>query len=296
MGIRYGRISMETGEVQWFHVSHCECDGIGGFARLLRDRGAKNLTLPESKHPCRDIFLPLWRLLLHRGNDGPCAVRSDWLPAMSSEKTASEDVAWHLFTQDETQEILRKCREQQVTVNSTLLQLLDQTIRPEIRRPQHKITWIVPVNLRGDIHHADDTQNHVSCVEVRIAAGDTAASIQHQILQRLQRGEHRANHLLLTIGGVLSHKGKVRFLIKDRAKTAGNIGSFSNLGVWNLDERTSNEDAWVFCPPVVTGQLLGAGCVTFQGRLGLALQGNSAISSASATQRIARWVSLIREL
>jgi NRPS condensation-like uncharacterized protein len=216
-------------------------------------------------------------------------MRSDWLPATPTKTNAVENIAWHLFTKDETQAILERCHEQQVTVNSHLLHCLDQSIRPEIRSPERKIPWVVPVNLRGAIRYADDTQNHVSCVEVHIKSNDTTQTINHQILQRLERGEHRANFLLLTLGGILSHQAKVNFLTKDRAKPAGNIGSFSNLGVWNIDETIADEDGWIFCPPVVTGQRLGAGCVTFNGRLSIATQGNS------PTERMRRWVENIGE-
>lgn len=287
MSIPFGRIS--KGEVQWFDVSHCECDGIGGFARLLREHGAKIPKLPETKHPNRGVFLPLWRLLLNQEKSETSAVRSDWLPASPSENNRVENIAWHLFTKDETQAILESCREQLITVNSYLLHCLDQSVRSEIRNPQKKITWMVPVNLRGDIRYPDDTQNHVSCVEVKISPTDTTQTIHRQILQRLERGEHRANFLLLTLGGILSHKAKVNFLTKDRAKPTGNIGSFSNLGVWNLDEKTTDTDGWIFCPPIVAGQRLSAGCVTFQGRLGLATQGNS------PTPRMNRWIDLIRK-
>lgn len=287
MEIRYGRIT--NGDVQWFNISHCECDGIGGFASLLREQGKAIPKLPESLHPCRGIFLPLWNLLRNRDNVD-LAMRSDWLPASPTDKNTAEEIAWHLFTKDETQSILKNCRSQNVTVNSQLLHCLDQSTRSEISRPEKKITWVVPVNLRSDIRYADDTQNHVSCVEVYIAATDTPQSIQHQIHLRLKRGEHRANFLLLTIGGILSHQAKINFLTKDRAKPAGNIGSFSNLGVWNLDKKITDEDGWIFCPPIVTGQRLGAGCVTFNGRLGIATQGNS------PSERMRRWVENIQSL
>lgn len=287
MGIRYGQVS--NGEVRWFNVSHCECDGIGGFARLLREQGAKILKLPETKHPCRGIFLPLWKLLRNRDPSNTSALRSDWLPAIPNETNTVENIVWHLFTKDETQAILETCREQEVTVNSFLLHCLDQSVRPEIHSPEKKITWVVPVNLRGDIRYPNDTQNHVSCVEVSIAANDTTQNIHRQILDRLERGEHRANFLLLSIGCILSHQAKVNFLKKDRAKPVGNIGSFSNLGVWNFDQQTTAEDGWIFCPPVVTGQRLGAGCVTFNGRLGIATQGNS------PSERMQRWIEYIGE-
>jgi hypothetical protein len=66
MGIRYGRIRQPAREPEWHMVSHCECDGIGGMARLLRAEGADLRQLPESQHPSRGIIKPLWRLLRDR--------------------------------------------------------------------------------------------------------------------------------------------------------------------------------------------------------------------------------------
>jgi hypothetical protein len=294
MGIRYGRVAEGSGEVEWHFVSHCDCDGIGGFARLLRERGVETGKLPETKHPRRGVIAPVWRLWRDSRRAGECAGRGDWSASDQPAAGVSGAVAWHLFTEDETREIGARCRRMNVTVNSFLLKHLDQAVRPGIRRPEAVIPWMIPVNLRGDIRHSDDTENHVSCVEARIALDDSPESIQQQILRRLARGEHRANHLLLMAGGILSHSAKVAYLKNDRAKPAGNIGAFSNLGVW--DAEGENTDGWVFCPPVVTGQLLGAGCVTYRGRLGLAIQGHPALSSIPdvAAGWMSRWLVLIR--
>jgi hypothetical protein len=294
MGIRYGRVPDGSGEVEWHFVSHCDCDGIGGFARLLRERDVETGKLPETKHPCRGAIGPMWRLWCDSRRAGECAARADWSATDQPAVGVSDAVAWHLFTEDETREIVARCRRMGVTVNSFLLKHLDQAVRPDTRRPELPIPWMIPVNLRGDICHADDTENHVSCVEARISPDDSPEDIQRDILRRLARGEHRANHLLLMVGAVLSHKAKVAFLKKDRAKPAGNIGAFSNLGVWSAE--SGRGEGWVFCPPVVTGQLLGAGCVTYGGRLGLALQGHPALSSTPemAAGWMGRWLDCIQ--
>jgi len=234
----------------------------------------------------------LWRLWRGSREETDYADRTDWSKSDPPASKVSGTVAWHLFSDTETADILGKCRLERVTVNSLLLKRLDQVIRPEIRRPHLRIPWMIPVNLRGDINYADDTENHVSCVEVSIAPDDSAQRIQSQILRRLMRGEHRANHLLLGLGKFLSHQAKVKILKKQRSKTAGNIGAFSNLGVWDPGKRIKTDDSWLFCPPVVTGQLLGAGCVTFQNRLGLTIQGQSgSISSPDiVTGWMKRWV------
>ncbi len=296
MGIRYGRVPDGTGEVEWHFVSHAECDGIGGFARMLREHGVEPGKLPETRHPGRGVIVPLWNLWRDRRKFEECAERTDW-PVPAGERGVSEAVAWHLFTAGETQEIVARCRESGITMNSFLLKHLDQAVRPDTRRTDAKIRWVIPVNLRSEIRDADDTANQVSCIEVSIAPDDTPESIHRQTLHNLNRGEHRANHLLLVAGGILSHACKVSFLVKDRAKPAGNIGAFSNLGVWSVPESPASRDGWLFCPPVVTGQLLGAGCVTFQGRLGLALQGHPTLSATPeiAHRWMSRWLDLIQE-
>jgi hypothetical protein len=297
MGIRYGRVPEGSGEVEWHFVSHIECDGIGGFARLLRERGVETGKLPETKHRCRLVLVPLLRLWRESRRQGECAVRGDWLVPDQGAAGISEAVAWHLFTEEETREMVARCRERGVTVNSFLLKHLDQAVRPQVIRPEATLPWIVPVNLRRNIRQSDDTANHVSGVEVRIASDDTVDAIQSQILRRLKRGEHRANQLLIMIGGILSHADKVSYLRKDRVKPTGNIGAFSNLGVWDVGAFPGSGDGWLFCPHVVTGQLLGAGCVTFRGRLGLTVQGCPALSSTPevAKEWMGRWVDGIRD-
>lgn len=292
MGIRYGRVSQGSDEVEWVFVSHCDCDGIGGLVRLLRERGAEIASLPETKHSCRGVLGPLWRLWRGSGQEPECADRRDWQLTGPSGTGVGAGVAWHLFTEEETQAIRERCQRERVTVNSLLLKHLDQAVRPEIQRPQAKIPWMIPVNLRGDIHHADATENHVSCVDVRIAADDSVEAIQQQVRHRLERGEHRANALLLELGRFLSHRTKVKLLTKDRGKPPGNIGVFSNLGVWDSEQKIDTRDSWLFCPPVVSGQLLGAGCVTFQNRLGLTAQGHPNLSATRGLTSLwmKRWV------
>lgn len=292
MGIRYGRVTDGSDDVEWLFVPHCECDGIGGFARLLRERGASIPELPKLKHPCRGLIGPLWRLWRAYRSEKGCADRTDWMPHATTGSGVSKAVAWHHFTEAQTVAILEKCRRDRVTVNSHLLKHLDQAIRPEIRRADRRIPWMIPVNLRGHIYHTDDTENHVSCVFAQVGPDDSTKEIQEDILNRFGRGEHRANYFYLRLGRFLGHKTKVGILTKDRSKPAGNIGAFSNLGVWDAGKKIATDDMWLFCPPVVAGQLLGAGCVTFQNRLGLAIQRHPGLTSSPeiASRWMQRWV------
>lgn len=288
MGIRFGRVREGSQAVEWSYVSHCECDGIGAFARLLREDGVALPALPATNAPCRAILRPLWNLWRNRHSPDDCANRSDWHFDKHPHTGPSEAVAWHLFSEAETTNIVRHCRQHQVSVNSFLLKHLDQAIRSDIRRPDARIPWMIPVNLRGDIRLADDTENHVSCIDVLITADDSPQAVHQQIHQRLRRGEHRANYLLLGIGKLLSLGLKVKLLSRNRTRPNGNIGAFSNLGVWDSEKKISTNDTWQFCPPVVDGQFLGAGCVTFQNRLALTLQAHP--WHAGNHEMVQRWM------
>ena len=297
MGIRYGRKSDASGKVEWSFVSHIECDGIGGFGRLLRQNGAELIELPETRHPNRKIIKPLWNLMRQSAPSAERATREDWNLGETEEAIASESkaVAWHLFTEEETEQIRQKCRQMKVTVNSYLLKYLDQAVRVDIKNPDLAIAWMIPVNLRGDIRYADDTENHVSCVEPVISDVNSVEDIQRQIIHRLARGEHRAYHLILKIGALLTQKAKMHYITKSRKKSGGNIGAFSNLGVWDSEKTIESNDAWFFCPPVCKGQLLGAGCVTFKNRLSLTLQAHSDLSDQPERAKtwMKRWVAAI---
>ena len=272
IGILYGRIRRDSRNVEWFRVCHGECDGIGGFARLLRAHGSVIPALPQARRPGRGILGPLWNLWRNRKRPPDVSDRRDWLPEGPGLDGVPNPLAWHVFTEEETANLLAACRHQHVTVNSLLLKHLDAAIRPELGIPSARIPWMIPVNLRGDVRYRDDTENHVSSIDALVGPDDSAFRIHQEILQQLDRGEHRANFLLMELGGILSQGLKSRYLLRDRSRRRGNIGAFSNLGSW--DARTTNDsgDRWLFCPPVVQGQRLSAGCVTYQKRLSLTMQ------------------------
>lgn len=280
LDIRYARKTSTSKEPEWITVSHCDCDGIGGFAQLLRESGADTFELPKTNYPNKKILSPFLSLLHKYKQNGEIALRDDWnlTPTKNKEITSPQaiqsapEIAWHLFTEEETEQIRNDCRNRKISVNSHLLKLLDQSVRPDTKRPELAIPWLIPVNIRGDVSYKHDTENHVSCVEPIISAGDSPLCIQKQITQRLEQGEHRLNHLTLALSKIIPLKLKSIILTRSRNSPKGNIGAFSNLGVWDSKKTIETTDSWLFCPPVCNGQLLAAGCITFQNKLGLAIQ------------------------
>lgn len=292
MGILYGRLTPTRPEVEWHHVSHLESDGIGAFARLLQQHGAGVPELPRGVAPVRGILGPLWRFWRSRRSLPPCAGRRDWAAAQApAANQMPTDRAWRLFNEEQTQAVMAACRRRQVTVTSLLLKLLDDAVRDDLGLSDARIPWMIPVNLR-DERSAASTANHVSSVEVVVAPGDSAQELQQQMRERLRRGEHRAGAILMSLGRFMSASCCRRLLARDRAKDSGSIGAFSNLGNWDAQKALPTTDAWLFCPPVGGGQRLGAGCVTFQGRLGLVIQTHRqpSASGSIAQHWMNRWV------
>ncbi len=297
VSIRFGRLAHgDAREPEWIMVPHRECDGIGAFARLLRERGAQIPQLPRTRNSCRGIIGPLWRLWRNSRHAPPCAGHGDWTHHRIPAQHPPNDVAWHLFSEQETSALASYCRAQQFTLNSLLLKLLDEAVRPELGIPQLGIPWMIPVNLRGDVQLADDTENQISCLDVVVSPQDNPHTLHQQILHRLDQGEHRAKFLLMELGRFVSHRLKMRYLAKSRSNPFGNIGAFSNLGSWDPEKRIATDDAWLFCPPLVSGQRLAAGCLSFQNRLGLMIQAYPQPNGQAPSTKIwiDRWVRSLR--
>jgi hypothetical protein len=73
------------------------------------------------------------------------------------------------------------------------------------------------------------------------------------------------------------------------------LGGFSNLGDWDAEKKITAPDClggWVFTPPVLRCQLLGAGCVTFQNRLSITIQVHPELTTSSAVPEawVKNWV------
>jgi hypothetical protein len=297
IGIRFGQLLPGSSEPEWTFLSHSEVDGIGGFAELLRERGASLPQLPQIKHPSAPSLLPLLRTWAkYTSPRHPLRWNSvEGSKGSSSVSTPPEAVAWHVFDEQSTMQIRRVCRKVSVTVNSFLLKHLTKAIRPFLRDQSAEIPWMVPVNMRGKVVREKDTGNYSSYVGIKVRSYENARDIHKSIYAALGRGEHWANWYAYQSGRFLT-RGIQKYLIRtEKCTSQWNLGGFSNLGDWDSEKLIRNPACagpWIFCPPVLRCQLLGAGCVTFQNRLSLAIQVHPELTTASDTleQWITNWV------
>jgi hypothetical protein len=293
IGIRFGRILPGASDPEWTFLRHTDFDGIGGLAELLRRRGAAIGRLPQIKYPLRSSRLLLLRTLPRYLSPrqqvawGPM----ERGPAPSNGAGPPSAVAWHLFDEDATTRIRRVCRKSWVTVNSFLLKHLTKAIRPFLADQSSVVPWMIPVNLRGKVNRGRDTANHTSYIGVRVRSYETLHDVHRNIYAALASGEHWANWQVYHLGRFLTADMRRYVAGSKWAFSQWNLGAFSNLGDWDPEKRITQTDCvggWLFCPPVLRAQTLGAGCVTFQNRLGLTVQAHPSLTNDPAV--VNTWV------
>jgi hypothetical protein len=297
VGIRFGRLASGTSEPEWTFLRHIDFDGIGGFAELLRRRGATLDRLPQIKHPAAPSWLPFVRAMpkllkprrrveWRRLESGPVVTTGDGPPPA---------VAWHIFEEGSTSQIRRVCRKNRLTVNSFLLKHLTKAIRPFLEDESSVVPWMVPVNMRGKVAGERDTANFTSYVSAKVRTYETVRDVHRNIYGALGRGEHWANWYAYKAARVSSLGLKRLLLKKGLAMSQWYLGSFSNLGDWDAEKTITQPDCrggWLFSPPVLRCQLVGAGCVTFQNRLSLTIQAHPELTTNPAvpTAWLQNWV------
>ena len=285
IGIRFGRVTSEDGEVEWRYFPHTDYDGIGAFVEIFRENGVEVGDLPRITHPGAPSWWPLIRSVPK--TLGPRR-RLIWRvlksgPQIETIQQPAPAVAWHVFDDHQTAEICRMSRSTGVTVNSFLLKQLDRSIRPYLSDPSSATPWMVPVNLRGKVNLPKDTENHSSYVAIRINPYETAQQVHQSLYRKLRKGEHWANWKSFSLGSLFSKKLKKWLINHDRAASQWNLGCFSNLGVWDWQKEITQKEClgpWLFCPPVLRCQMIGAGCVTFQNRLSITIQVHPDLTTA----------------
>jgi NRPS condensation-like uncharacterized protein len=274
-------------------LRHSDFDGIGGFGELLRRRGAQLSRLPQIKHPASPSALPLMRTWAKYVQPRR---RLKWgqLEGETSRSSKAEPpvaVAWHVFDEQNTVQIRRVCRKIGVTVNSFLLKHLTKAVRPSLQDESSPIPWMIPVNMRGKVVRNRDTANFSSYVGITVRSYETAHDIHKSIYAALGRGEHWANWFAYQSGRFLTRGIQKHMIATEKCTSQWNIGGFSNLGDWDPDKLIENPACagpWLFCPPVLRCQLLGAGCVTFQNQLTLTIQVHPELTTDSEIPE--RWV------
>ncbi len=297
IGIRVGHIPAGQRQPEWIFLRHTQFDGIGGFAHLLRERGAILPRLPQVRHPLDPSWMPLIlsspKLLRPRHRLKFRPMEGGTAPSSVSKPPVA--VAWHIFDEATTTQVRRACRKGGFTVNSFLIKHMTKAIRPFLEKESAVVPWMMPVNLRGKVARKSDMENCSSYISVKVRSYETVDDIHRNIYKALGSGEHWANWYSYEAGRVLGHGIKKKMIANGRCMSEWCIGGFSNLGDWDPEKKITLNDGdgtWIFCPPVLRFQLIGTGCLTFQNRLSLMIQAHPELTIEPAVPHawLQNWV------
>jgi len=304
VGIRFGYLPHDADpetEPEWIFFDHSEYDGIGAFAHLLREGGVDMPWLPRGTHSATpNFYLNTIRTLVSflKPRKTVNWRKMGFATGDSDSMNPPTALAYHSFSASDTQKIRMASRRARVSVNSYLLRHLDRAVRLDFEDPSVESSWMIPVNLRGKVNCESDEGNHSSYIFVKVLASDNFFDVHSKTYRKLKSGYHWVAWNSYKMGRFLSSKMKSRVIKSDKALLDISHGGFSNLGQWDLEEKIQLKGLkgiWFFCPPVLRGQKIGAGCITFQNRLSLTLQLHPELATDPECAR--RWIrNWIREI
>jgi hypothetical protein len=298
IGLRFGQVLPAKSSPDWTYLRSTDYDGIGGLAAILRNRGAPVSHLPQLQHPARPS---VGRLLWAWGRSTVSRRRVGWAsvegkPGHSSSAHPPLAAAWHGFDEETTLSIRQTCRRQGITLSAFLLKHLARAVRPFLQDQSKPLPWRVTVNLRGQLERHSDLANTSSHVLLPVQSFHTPVQVHKELYGALARAEHWANWYARHSGKFIGMGLKKALIGTDLAVPCAGI--FSNLGDWDPEKQITSPSCsgpWLFCPPVVRSRPVGAGVVTFQNRLALALQVHPELTSSSNTLWV--WIeSWVREI
>lgn len=264
------------GQVRWFEMPHDQFDGISGLAELLKGEGLRVDRLPELRDDrftfmrgLRGFWSVLPSLAVRRQQ---WRTEFDWQRKLAFHPV-SQRVAWRLFTEQQTASIIDAAKAADVTVNTYLLHRLDKVVSDELVAPGAARRWMIPVNLRGAIVRHSPLPPHMSFIGVDLEGEASLGQVQETVNKLKARGFHWGMWIMLHLGRLLGAEGMRKDIRKREKQHHGVTGMFSNLGSWDIP----GGHHWIFCPATTRVYPIGAGCVTMNGRMALALQLHDAL-------------------
>jgi hypothetical protein len=259
------------GRVRWHELPHSEFDGVGGLGHLLRQLGHADLvTLPRPRTDAPPGALGLLRAGI-RFTEWPLGRAVSLRMERATTAAVPRQVAWSLLDEGETCRLIGRARAAGVSVNAWLLFTLTRALQPLLDQPEKPCRWMIPVNMRGAVRHPRDTANHVGYVRVGVSSLHSARDVHDAIHARIAASEHWWLWYSYRYGSLVGSHLRRMLARADLTFSKPYLGCFSNLGVWRL----SGPGGWVVCPPVAPTMPVGAGCVTYAGRMGVALRFHS---------------------
>jgi hypothetical protein len=290
---RGGRIRPGETEPSWTFFPHAEVDGIGALVTYLRSEGV-DVPIPkraERKPSLLTRWLALWRLLRRPKKASVQPWRNfdaSW-KATVPEAAKPTSVAWRLLSHEDTRRIIAHAKASKAILPCYMHCALQRAIDGELLGDAAPFGWMVPVNMRGLVDAPSETANASVGLRIDASRTSTPRDLQTQLKQKLKAHVHWGVWLLSNIGRLVGKAG-MRRLAKGEASF---VGVFAGMGDWSLPG-VPPDVHYFSCPPVAKGCPLGAGAISWQGRMGVTLQSHPVLraSQADVDKWLNAWIQL----
>lgn len=270
--IAYAPVQSNGQALQWHFLRHQDVDGMGMFLQALRAQGV-TLDVPRYSGDVPSTWRRVqyaWRKFRTRT---PQPVQwKTWQP------TPDGRVAKHaalrqglVLTPEQTQAVLANAKRHQVTLNSFLLWALNRATAQSLTAAETPRAWGNTINLRGAVAADSEEENQSSIITVVFDDQDSPQRLHQIVRQLFDDGHHWGSwDFLSTIcrfGPNLVRKQIRRYYGSNNSQ----MGTFSNMGVWNWDTSDGAVPYLYFCPPCTRTAPVGAAAGTLNGSLCLTL-------------------------
>lgn len=240
----FGRLDLNTKQVDWFRFSHSYMDGVGVLNYLYQKRGIKLSKFPDLKEKKPPSFfeylVAFFKLALKK--KGP---KVQWIEENFNYKhTHVHRLSFDLLTVEETQKLEAQARAEKNSLCAILMDITSRVLLKELSKNQQG-TWTLPVNLRPVLKRENYNSNHSSGILIPYDINqDSAKTINQNIKDSLKNKVHWCVWQVHQIGKIVGLTG-MRLISKNSSKKTFMLGSFSYFGNWELPKN----DIWVGGPP-----------------------------------------------
>jgi hypothetical protein len=239
----FGCINLSTNEVDWMSFSHSEMDGVGAMIDYYEKKKIKLTKFPDLKEKKAPTLLErlyiFYRLIFKTKK-----LKTKWKE--SNDILNAPDplkISFHVFTVEETLRILNKCRSEKVSSTSFVLNSVSHSLLTRLAT-NGEGTWTVPVNLRPVLQSSNIKANHSSGLLIDYKLFHQPQDTHQELALKLKQKQHWGIWWIHQIGKYLGFQA-MRYISNQNAKKSFLMGSFSNLGSWDLPPN----HLWVGSPP-----------------------------------------------
>lgn len=282
-------INPGTGTRHTVALRHRDHDGVGGIAESLRRMGVRQPPMPLSRQVRPPAFWRRWQARPEQRQSQPPQWR---VFADSWEQPDEPLVQW--LTPQQTRALRQRAEARRVSLNSLLLLALHRAVADTLMDGVGPGSWCFPVNMRGVVPMGRPDMNLSSAFYLTVDRDDTPEQLDRTIRDYLKANIHWRYWHLARIGRVVGQRG-VDWLCARLLNGPQHCGSFSNLGVWQIDFVSGGlapDTVFTCCGPGSPNHPVANGMMIVNGSLNLALKLHPSLgaSHAVAQQCLQRWI------